>query len=303
MKISVFLIAACLCFAQAPPPSSPDTVVAQFPDGKKLTLGELQQMLQTYPPQFMQEFQRNQKQTIQHAFIVQYTAAQADKLKLAEQSPVKEQLEIMRMNLISSAMFSWERNHFPVSEADTDAYYEKNKSRYEAAEVKAIKLAFLPGKPEGDSIEDKARHAFEVAHAGTDRSEAATKKLAEEIIKKLRAGADFAALAKQYSDDEESKNAGGDFGTVKPTSPYADDFKKAVLALKVGQVSEPIQVGTALWIARVEKKTAQPINEVRTQIIDELKDNHLREYVQELEKRFDPTILRPDVLAQLLRTR
>src|SRR5438270_2679570 len=112
MKFYVLLIAASVAFAQAPPPTSPDTPVVQFPDGKKLTLGDLQNMMQAYPPQFMQEFQRNQKQAIQHAFIVQYAAAEGDKLKLAEMSPLKEQLEILRQNAISAGMFSWERNHF-----------------------------------------------------------------------------------------------------------------------------------------------------------------------------------------------
>ncbi len=299
MKTCVLLIAAALVSAQAPPPVAPETVVAAFSDGSKLTLGDLRKLIEQ-DPRFMQAFQQDATRALKEVSMVMYTAAQGEKLKLADESPWKEQIEMVRKQVLSSAMFNHERNHYPVTEESIEAYYKANQARYEQVEIKIIKLSFLPGKPAGKlSVEEEARRAFEIAHAGTDRPEAETRALAADIVKKLREGADFAKLVEKYSDDQESKSSGGDFGAVKPTSPYADNFKKAVLALKPGEVSEPIQSGNSLYIARAEKKSVQPLDQVRLQIVDDIKDAHLREYLAELEKRFAPTILRPDVVAQL----
>jgi hypothetical protein len=300
MKTCVFLIAACIACAQAPPPVEPSTVVASLPDGTKLTLGELTALLQQYPPSFMQSFQRDPARALQEVFIGQYTAMQGDKLKIGEQSPWKEQIEISRRTVVSAGMINYERNHFQVSDQDIVAYYNANKSRYEMVDAKIIKISFKPTLAAGASVEERARQAFEEAHAGTNRSEADAKKLAEDLVKQLRGGADFGKLAAKYSDDEESKNAGGDFGIpIKPTGPYAENFKKAVFGLKIGEVSDPVSANAAFYIIRAEKKTAQPVEAVRTQIMDEIKDNHLRDYLLDLQKRFQPTILRPDVVAQL----
>src|SRR5882762_3104097 len=101
MKICILLsIVSAALFAQAPPPVAPDTVVATI-DGKNLTLGELRNMLETYPPVVMQSFQKDPRRALQELFVVRYAAAEGDKLKLGEESPWKEQIEIARMNVIS----------------------------------------------------------------------------------------------------------------------------------------------------------------------------------------------------------
>jgi len=63
------------------------------------------------------------------------------------------------------------------------------------------------------------------------------KKRAEDVLKKVLAkGADFAALAKQYSEDPGSKEKGGDLGYF-PKGAMVKPFEDAVLKLKVGQVT------------------------------------------------------------------
>jgi hypothetical protein len=301
MKLCFLSLALAALLPAQPPPVTPETVVAKI-DGKDLTMGELRRMLESYPPVFMQDFQRDPQHAIQSIFLIRYAASEGEKLKLAEESPWKEQLEIARMNVVAAAMYNHERNSFSVSIDDMNGFYERNQARYEQAAIKIIKIAFKPGTAgptPKKSVEELAKEAFEAAHAGTDRSEADARKLAAEVVNKLRGGADFAQMVAQYSDDAESKASGGDFGTVKPTSAYADDFKKAVLALKPGQFSDPIASGPALYIALVETKSVQPMDEVRVQIIDEIKDTHFKEYFNALQRRFVPVLERPDLLVQM----
>ena len=60
----------------------------------------------------------------------------------------------------------------------------------------------------------------------------ADKATAESVLKKVKAGNDFAALAKQYSTDPGSKDKGGDLGWAA-SSAYVPEFATAVDAMKV----------------------------------------------------------------------
>lgn len=65
------------------------------------------------------------------------------------------------------------------------------------------------------------------------------KKTANTVLKKLKSGADFAKLAKQYSIDTGSKAKGGELGWFKQ-STMVPEFSNAAMKLKVGQISNPV---------------------------------------------------------------
>lgn len=94
-----------------------------------------------------------------------------------------------------------------VTEKDLRSYYDKNKSTL---------------------TELKARHIL-----------VKDKKTAEDIIKKLKSGSDFAKLAKQYTTDDATKDAGGELGWFKQSTMVAE-FSDAAMKLKVGQISNPV---------------------------------------------------------------
>lgn len=95
---------------------------------------------------------------------------------------------------------------------------------------------------------------------------AAAKKTANEVLKKVRAkGADFAALAKEYSADEATKNVGGDLGFITKNGAYSDLYDDAA-KLKVGGVSGLIETDADINIIKL----------VATQDAKEVKANHLR---------------------------
>ncbi len=66
-----------------------------------------------------------------------------------------------------------------------------------------------------------------------------------EIKKKLDNNGDFAELAREYSDDTNSANLGGDMGWFPPEA-YGDRVYQTLIALKEGEISEPFQT-TAGW--------------------------------------------------------
>jgi hypothetical protein len=152
--------------------------------------------------------------------------------------------------------------------------------------------------PSGKSLEDVARAISEGGSSQTQRTEADARKLADDLVKQIRGGADFAKLVAEYSEDAPSKAAGGDFGVVNVNSSYSADVKKAVLALKAGEVTDPLRQSNAFYIIRVEEKTVQPMSELTVSINEEIRGAHLNQWLADVGKRFEPTVKSVEFFAQ-----
>jgi peptidyl-prolyl cis-trans isomerase C len=315
MKTSIFptlscstLLCGALCsalFAQLPSTAAiaPETVVAKV-DGKDVTAAEIQEALVTMPPQFVQLFNQNPKMAVQQIFLMRYLAEEGEKLKLAEQSPLKEQLQMQRANAVAGARLNYESDHYQVPVDAINEYYKRNQAKYQQARIKVISIAFKPTlagsgtAPAAGSLDAVARDALAAAHSSEQRSEAEARQRADEVVQKLRAGEDFAKLVAEYSDDATSKAAGGDFPSVRFASSYPDEVKKAVFPLDPGQVTDPIRQVSAFYVIRVEDKSTQPLNEVMEPISHEIRQAHVTEWFQSLTKRFEPTVESMEFFAQ-----
>jgi len=286
----LFLAGAALLAAQATAPAS-QTVVATV-DGKEVTADQVRRMIASAPPSFFTALKANPAVAIRDFFIVRELSTEAEKYNLADESPWKEQIENTRTNILANAMIVRVLNVYSVPEEQTEKYYQDNLARFEKAEIKIIKIAFQPGAQPATAISDSgleaaARAAVESAH-GPNRSESDARKLAESLVAQLRGGADFKKLAGEYSDDAESKQSGGDFGSITGTSPYPEDLKKAALALKPGEISDPVRVSVAFYIVRCDSKSVQSLKDVHDTIVSELKVRHRDEFLNQLQKRFTP---------------
>lgn len=78
------------------------------------------------------------------------------------------------------------------------------------------------------------------ARTRSQRTEAEAKERALAALKKLREGADFAAVAKEYSEDPSAAANGGDLGSFGP-GQMVPVFENAAFALEVGALSEPVK--------------------------------------------------------------
>lgn len=302
MKICVFLIAfAALAAAQAPPAAiTPQTVVAKTADGKDVTVADIQKIIAETPPILNEALHRDPTGALTAFYLQQKMAADADSLKLGEQSPWREQIEIARQNILGVAMMRYVADHYQVTPELTEAYYNQHINEFQQFKIKAIKIDFKPEiKGSASDLEEAAKTAFQAAHASTTRSEAEAKKIADDVVKQARGGTDFVALVGKYDDDQMSKELGGDFPPVKPNSMYPAEIKKAVMAMKAGEVSDPIRQTNCFYVIRVGEVSAAPINDVREDIIHTLRTLHTNQYVQELQTKLRPQIVRPDYFYQM----
>jgi foldase protein PrsA len=95
---------------------------------------------------------------------------------------------------------------------------------------------------------------------------------AQEVQRKLTEGADFAALAAEYSTDTGSKAAGGDLGWFE-RGQMVTEFEDAAFSLKPGETSEPVKTQYGYHIIRVlERKDARTpaLAEIRDQVLADM---------------------------------
>ncbi|MHB8495539.1 MAG: peptidylprolyl isomerase [Casimicrobiaceae bacterium] len=123
----------------------------------------------------------------------------------------------------------------------------------------------------------------DIAVAIKGRGDAAAHQRVEEARQRLLAGADFATVAREYSDDPKVKENGGAMPFVS-AKQLAPEFAKGVFALKtVGEISAPIK-GPAAWhVVRLdERKPAgvQSFDEVRDAIMKDLRDRYIAQQRQ-----------------------
>jgi foldase protein PrsA len=101
-----------------------------------------------------------------------------------------------------------------------------------------------------------------------DASQNKTKADAEALIEKVKAsGADFAALAKQYSQDSATKDKGGEMDWMS-FSPWGPPFDQIVMNAPVGLIDQPVRSYKGYHIVKVLDKHPQ-----RTRSFDEVKDD------------------------------
>lgn len=155
---------------------------------------------------------------------LQETGLTVDDLK----SDIRRQLSIQKLlNREVVAKIS-------ISDQDIADFYNKNRAQFNIAEpqyhIAQIVITPLPDPAVHNRKNDKAQ------------TEAEAGRKAAMLINKLNAGADFMEMAMDYSEDS-SASAGGDLGFYGESALDRSDpaLKKAVLGLKLGQVSQPIR--------------------------------------------------------------
>lgn len=127
------------------------------------------------------------------------------------------------------------------------------------------------------------------------KDDAAVKAKAEDLLKQVKAGADFAELAKKYSEDEGSAKNGGDldyFGRGR----MVPEFDQVVFAMEPGQISDLVKTQYGYHIIKlVDKKPAstKSLGEVRQQISDQLAYERAQSQATDMSESLAKEISKP----------
>jgi foldase protein PrsA len=101
---------------------------------------------------------------------------------------------------------------------------------------------------------------------------------AKEVQEKLKAGGDFTALAKEYSDDPGSKDSGGLYADSQLTD-FVEPFKKAGAELPLNQISDPVKTEYGYHVMKVESRTVHTLDQVKDGLISGLINVTYQNYI------------------------
>jgi peptidyl-prolyl cis-trans isomerase D len=118
-----------------------------------------------------------------------------------------------------------------------------------------------------------ARHILlAVASGADDKQRDAVRARATALLERLLKGEDFAAVAKEASEDKANKDNGGDLGFI-PRGRTEEAFENAAFALQPGELSAVVETRFGFHIIKVDERKAareKPLAEVREEIVRNL---------------------------------
>ncbi len=139
------------------------------------------------------------------------------------------------------------------------------------------KTLVLPAEVDSAYNADKAQYTVDKDRYRASHIVLGSKAEAEGVYNRLKKGDDFAKLAQEYSTDKQTASTGGDLNyfTADQANQFDPAFGKAVLSLKVGEYSEPVQTAYGFHIIKLtdimKAGTSLDSLEVKTRIADQLK--------------------------------
>lgn len=116
-----------------------------------------------------------------------------------------------------------------------------------------------------------------------------TKEKAQEVINKLKNGANFEELSKEYSKDEKANERGGDLGYFG-RGRMVPEFEEAAFKLEEGEISDPVKTSFGYHIIKVTDKK-DTFEDNKKQVINALKNQKFNQKVEELKKEADVEML------------
>lgn len=198
-----------------------------------------------------------------------------------------------------------------VSGPEIEEFYQANQESFRTEEAVRVESVTLKASEMAANIkptEEELRQAYSaegarfvtpekrtVSHilitvpAGADdNAEKAVRERAEGIAKQIRAGGDFAALAKKHSEDKESAAKGGDLGVVT-AGLLPNELQVAVNALKVGEITGAVRTSYGYHVAKLtayQPERRQSFESVKNDLTEQVRRRKSEERFYELAERF-----------------
>jgi peptidyl-prolyl cis-trans isomerase C len=280
LSLLIFPVALCgwlQSAGRAPQAASPqktqsvsgERVVLSIGD-QKMTAADVEKFIQALPPN-LRAFYEGQGKRLLPANIVRMKvlAAEAIKEKLDQQPQAALAIEIARESILADTAQEHLEQGITVSDQELRELYQKDKTTSEEVRIAHILIRtdtapFKSGDP---------------SHPGLPESEA--RKKLEDIRKQILAGADFAQMAKQYSEDAATAASGGDMGVIQ-RDKIVPPIVNAANALEPGQVSDIVPTPSGLEIIKVEEKRAKPFEELQPALELQIRQSKTNDIIQHL---------------------
>lgn len=255
----VTVLALAGCQPEPPPPPIPGEIartgeVLKTVNGQAVTQDMLDSMIKQLPEQLRAQLEATGQigQLSEQLVIQEILYQKAVESKLHEDPDVKQALGITARSALADAMLRKEIEA-RVNDAAIQKWYDEHAVQF-------------------------ARPQVELAHIMV-----ATEEEAKAVKAEIDGGADFAATAKARSMDTRTSGDGGVLGWVRPKD--IGPLGAAVETLDVGGVAGPVKSAQAWHVLKVlNKREKVPLEEVKDQIKEQVKNDVAEAYIKELKE-------------------
>ncbi|MGC9945435.1 MAG: peptidylprolyl isomerase [Bryobacteraceae bacterium] len=202
------------------------------------------------------------------------------------------------------------RSEIQVTPDELRKYYDANKIAYQVPEKRDLGILIVDQSKLEQTIQPtdadllrvynenkdtyrmpervNVRHILLKTDAKDPKSDATVKAKADDLVKQLRKpGANFADMAKKYSEDPGSKDKGGEYdGVVR--GQMVPEFEKAAFSLKINEISDPVKTTYGYHILQVlahEQPQLKPFNDVKAALEAEYKKQRVNDLMQQLSDK------------------
>jgi len=263
---------------QAGTPAAPGPLAALDPDrivatigSEKMTAGQFDSIVEGLPAQYQAQVRGPAKrQFMEQLVMIKILAKQAGIMKLDELPATKQQIQFAKENILANLAGKALVDSAKVDNEALHKYYDDHKSDFQQVQAHHILIRFK-GSPV--PLKDGQKDLTE--------EEALAK--AQDIEKKLKAGGDFAALAKEESADAGSAAQGGDLGAPFKRGQMVKPFEDAAFSQKPGEIGDPVKTQFGYHVLRVDKNETKSFDDVKPEIEGKLKPDLARKQMEDLK--------------------
>jgi parvulin-like peptidyl-prolyl isomerase len=255
----------------------------------KITAGQLDQILEAYPEN-TRVFVRGpgRQQFLDQLVRTLVLSEEGKRLKFDEDATYKVQAQYSLAAILASRVNEDIKKNLKVDDTALRKYYDDHKSEYEKLRARHI-LIRMSGSP------------VPVRPGQKDLTAEEALAKANELRAKIRAGADFAAVAKSESDDSGSGAKGGELGLFGH-GQMVPSFEEAAFRLKTGELSEPVKTSFGYHLIQVEEKQSKSFDDAKAELEPKVRPELAKKQVDDLVNKanvvLDPAVLPSSKIAK-----
>src|SRR3954447_16241476 len=265
-------------------PSVPPNQVVLTIGDRKITAAEFDSIIASLPVQYQSNARgAGRKQFAEQVVRIYLLAEEGHRRKLDETPAYKAQTAFQNANMLAGLTYEQIGKDSTVGAADVQKYYDAHKGEFERVKAKHI-LIRAQGSP------------LPVRPGQKDLTEGEALAKAQDIRKKIEAGADFAELARTESDDTSSGGIGGDLGFFGHNQ-MVPPFEEAAFAMKVGDLSQPVKTPFGYHVIKIEARENKTLEEMKPEIEKKIRPDMASKSLEDLQKnaavQYNPAFFGP----------
>jgi peptidyl-prolyl cis-trans isomerase C len=248
----------------------PDRVIATI-GTEKITAAQFDSIVEGIPQQYQAQVRgAGKRQFMENLVLIKVLAKQAVTMHLDQHPGTQLQIEFAKDNILANLAGKAMVENTKVDSEALHKYYDEHKSEYQQVSAHHILIRFK-GSP------------VPLKEGQKDLTEEEALAKAQELVKGLKGGADFDAMAKAESADTGSAAQGGSLGAPFKHGQMVKPFEDAAFTLKPGEISDPVKTQFGYHIIRVDKADFKTFEEARTEIEGKLKPELAKKQMDELK--------------------